>query len=207
MSPFNCTQPSSTQFLWSVASKAVPLFHISPMTQTNFIKRSHNHEVYLPALFTDQNKDHFSVLVSRKVIWATSWQNQQNDMCAQRRLRSAWPSAESDQSFRCPHDETLGPQLPIERTAKTQIRLGGCPGWSESSLGAHVILMVLSCGGSYIVHYHPTCYIQSNETVLTIWINFSLIGTRRSHIHETSLIWRHQPAHRIDYTTFVTSPI
>ena len=30
------------------------------------------------------------------------------------------------------------------RTAKTLIRLGGCPGWSESSLGAHAMLLVLS---------------------------------------------------------------
>ena len=36
------------------------------------------------------------------------------------------------------------------------IRLGGCPGWSESSLGAHVILLVLSCGGSYL-SMHITC--------------------------------------------------
>ena len=35
------------------------------------------------------------------------------------------------------------------RTAKTLIRLGGCPDWSESSLGAHAILLVLSWGGSY----------------------------------------------------------
>ena len=28
------------------------------------------------------------------------------------------------------------------------IRLGGCPGWSESSLGAQVTLLVLSCAGS-----------------------------------------------------------
>ena len=34
------------------------------------------------------------------------------------------------------------------RTAKTLIRLGGCPGWSESSLGAHAILLVLLCGES-----------------------------------------------------------
>ena len=34
-------------------------------------------------------------------IWATSWQNQQNGMCAQRRLRSAWASPQSDQSLRC----------------------------------------------------------------------------------------------------------
>ena len=30
------------------------------------------------------------------------------------------------------------------------IRLVGCPGWSESSLGAHAILLVLSWGGSYM---------------------------------------------------------
>ena len=41
------------------------------------------------------------------------------DMCAQQRLSSAWASAQSNQSIRCPHEETLGPQLPIERTAKT----------------------------------------------------------------------------------------
>ena len=45
--------------------------------------------------------------------------------------------------------ERLGPQLPIERTAKTLIRLGGFPGWSESSLGAKAILLVLSCCGSF----------------------------------------------------------
>ena len=33
--------------------------------------------------------------------WAASWQNQQNDMCAQRRFRSAWASAQSDQSSLC----------------------------------------------------------------------------------------------------------
>ena len=57
----------------------------------------------------------------------------QSGMCAQRRLRSA----QSDQSLRHPHEESLGPYLPIERTAKTLIRLGGCLGWSESLLGAH----------------------------------------------------------------------
>ena len=80
---------------------------------------------------------------------AVSWQNQQNDLCAERRLRSAWAYAQSDQSLRCPHEDTLGKQLPIERTAMTLIRQGGCPGWSESSLGALFILLVLSCGGSY----------------------------------------------------------
>ena len=36
------------------------------------------------------------------------------------------------------------------RTAKTLIRLGGCPGWSESSLGAHAKLLVLLWGDSFL---------------------------------------------------------
>ena len=54
--------------------------------------------------------------------------NKQNGMCAQRRLRSAWAAGQSDQCFRCPHEESLGPYLPVELTLKTMIRLGGCPG-------------------------------------------------------------------------------
>ena len=65
-------------------------------------------------------------------------------MCARRRLRSTWASTQSDQRLRCAHEESLGPNLPIKRTAKTLIRLCGCPVWSESSPGARVILLVLS---------------------------------------------------------------
>ena len=42
----------------------------------------------------------------------------------------------TDQSLLCPHEESLGPKLANECTAKTLIRLGGCPDWSESSLGS-----------------------------------------------------------------------
>ena len=61
------------------------------------------------------------------LIRASSCQNQQNDLCAQRRLLSAWAPTQSDQGLRCPHEEILGSQPPIECTAKTPIRLGGCP--------------------------------------------------------------------------------
>ena len=49
------------------------------------------------------------------------------------------------------------------RTAKTLIRLGRCPGWSEYSLGAHAILLVLSCCGSnwklsMPVHHYRACF-------------------------------------------------
>ena len=66
---------------------------------------------------------------------------QQNDLSAQRRLRSAWASDQSDQSLRCPHEETLVLCLPAERTSKTLLRLGGYPGWPECSLGAHYIFV------------------------------------------------------------------
>ena len=81
-------------------------------------------------------------------IWAATWQIQQNDLFAQRRLRSAWAITQCDQSLCCPQEETMGPWLSLEGTAKTLIRLGGCPGWSESSLGPQVISLVLSCGNS-----------------------------------------------------------
>ena len=90
--------------------------------------------------------------------------NQQRGMCAQRRLRSAWASAQSDQSFRGPHEETLGPYLPIECTAKTLTRLGGCPGWSESSLDTHATLLVLSWGGSF-----TTISAQSKHMIIHMW--------------------------------------
>ena len=134
--------------------------------------------------------------------WATAWQNQQNDLCTQRRLRSAWLSAQSDQSLRCPPEAKLGP------TAKTLIRLGGCPCWSESSLGTKVILLVLSWGGSkcffleskYAAHIHfitfftfriepnmksfshanyriETGYLYTLFKLVLNWSNFSLLQT------------------------------
>ena len=41
--------------------------------------------------------------------WARAWQNQQNHQNAKRRLRSAWASTHSDQSFSCVLEESLGP--------------------------------------------------------------------------------------------------
>ena len=68
--------------------------------------------------------------ISRDMTKPPKW------LCAQRRLRSAWASAQSDQSLRCaPHWVAKDPSF-FMRTEKTLIRLGGCPGRSESSLCA-----------------------------------------------------------------------
>ena len=79
--------------------------------------------------------------------------------------------AQSDQSLRCPHEESLGPQLPIECTAKTlirlgMIRLGGCPSWSESLLGAHSF-----CWFSHVVAQLPGIVFILFPSSLPVWIS------------------------------------
>ena len=127
--------------------------------------------------------------------WATAWQNQQNDLCAQGRLRSAWASAQSDQSQRCPPEANLGPKLPSECTAKTLIRLGGCPGWSEtlirlggcpgwseSSLGTEVILLVLSWGGS------KCFFLKSTYAAHIHFITFCIEPNMKSFSHANKIV-------------------
>ena len=93
---------------------------------------------------------------SQKVKWATSWQN--NKMACAPSKDSDQP-AQSDQSLCCPHEEGMRPELPIERTAKILIRLGRCPGWSESSLGAQ----------SFCWFYHEAANFNVNLTRKNIW--------------------------------------
>ena len=57
-----------------------------------------------------------------------------------------------------------------EHTAKTLIRLGRCPGWSESSLGPPTILLVLSWGGSKF-----TVKIWKIRTHTRNWCNYPKI--------------------------------
>ena len=68
-----------------------------------------NKNLILDHLFFVLSKIHHEADMPEINTWAASWQNQQNGMWAQQRLRSAWASAQSDQSLRCPHQEILGP--------------------------------------------------------------------------------------------------
>ena len=60
-----------------------------------------------------------------------------------------WADAHSDQSLHCALNEKLRILSIFKRTVKTLIRLGGCPGWSESLLGAQTISLVISRCGSF----------------------------------------------------------
>ena len=86
-----------------------------------------------------------SVLIRRKKIWSyteskeqRNWENVPSDMCAQRRLRSACASVQSDQSLFCPYEKTLRTWLSKMRPVKIPIRLRESADWSEPSLGVHV---------------------------------------------------------------------
>ena len=58
-----------------------------------------------------------------KTMWTEVWQNYKNDICAQRRLRSTWESAQSDQSLRLAR--SMGSQGP-NPSSSAQRRL-----WSD----------------------------------------------------------------------------
>ena len=71
-------------------------------------------------------------------------------MCAQRRLRSAWTSAQFDQTLRSPHEEALGSWLPIER--KPRLYSDWVDAQADPTLHwAHMpFYYVFSCGGSFV---------------------------------------------------------
>ena len=106
---------------------------------------------------------------------------------SQRRLRS---SVQSGQSLCCPLEETWGPKLPIERPSKSQLRLGGCPGWSESSLGAHIIVFVFSRHAvAYIIlrqkstirYSKPIRFIDSLKWLTNNYFHISLLSFNKSY--------------------------
>ena len=82
----------------------------------------------------------------------------EDDSRLKTRERSGWTR------LRYMSHRTTKPTKLHVRPAKTLIRLGGCPGLSESSTGAHVSLLVLSCGGSY--------HVAWNQIILNIYFFF-----------------------------------
>ena len=87
-----------------------------------------------------------TVSVKHKDKWAATRQNQQSD-CAPSEDSDQPGHPPSDQHLRCPHEESLGPQLPIERIAKTD-QTGRIPRLIWVFPERTATLLVLSCCGS-----------------------------------------------------------
>ena len=85
--------------------------------------------------------------------WAASWQNQQNGMCAQRRLRSAWASAQSDHSLLCAQWVAKDPRF-LHADSEDSDQTGRMPRLIWVFAGRTTTLLVLSWGGSNSGRWH-----------------------------------------------------
>ena len=104
--------------------------------------------------------------MSRDMTKPTKW------LCVQRKLRSAWASAQSDQSLRSPHEESLGPSYPLSASEDAD-QTGRI--WAYA--GRTLILLVLSCHGSNALRYMHTCFIHHSVCVLQSRSAHSYLGS------------------------------
>ena len=123
--------------------------------------------------FTENEKYHnlktwlklsLSYQISRDMTKPTKW------LCAQRRLRSAWASAQSDQSLLCLHEESLGPYTHWAHS-KDSDQTGRMPRLIWVFAGHTHILLVLLCRGSNI---HPIYF-----TVVILQIDPVVVSPQR----------------------------
>ena len=83
--------------------------------------------------------------------WTAIWQNQQNVLCAQRNSDQPGHPPSLIRVVAVCMKKPWALNYPSYPMSALQ-RLGRSPGWSESLLGAQVILLVLSCAGSIITY-------------------------------------------------------
>ena len=90
---------------------------------------------------------YYSKYLSRDMTKPTKW------VCAQRRLRSAWASAQSDQSLHCPHEEKTGSLATHWAPSEDSDQAGRMPKLIWVFTGRTAILLVLSCRGLFYYLY------------------------------------------------------
>ena len=108
-------------------------------------------------------------------------------LSAQRRLWSDWVDAQAHLSL---HSVCLKRNWVLIYTLSAQrrlIRLGGCPGWSESSLGTKVILLVLSWGGSKCVFLEST---YAAHIHFITFFTFPIEPNMKSFSHANNIVLR-----------------
>ena len=122
-------------------------------------------------------------LMSRYMTKPTKW------LCAQRRLRSAWASAQSDLSLRCPHEESLGGSLATHWAhSEDSVQTGQMPRLIWVFAGRTATLLVLTWGGSNCLHRaHRICqemhalgkhlpFRDGPSVLFSVWLFFYRFG-------------------------------
>ena len=85
----------SSRFPWNTAGKLSDIYLLKLGGHCSLGSAHHNLKLQPYQIFTAHPVGHWWPC---NIKWAASWQNQQNGMCAQQTLSSAWASAQSDQS-------------------------------------------------------------------------------------------------------------
>ena len=98
--------------------------------------------------------------LSRDVTKPTKW------VCAQRRLRSAWASAQSDQSSLSAWRK-LGSLATHRAHREDSDQTGQMPSLIRAFAGRTVALLVLSCRGSYSLY---KCFFLSSWNIICVFI-------------------------------------
>ena len=138
--------PFESKFIscsWGILETLSQLIKLTPLNKTwtpiekSWIRLCHRTYCYkldvIQSNMTLYLQVHLNQHLSHLMTKPTKW------LCAQRRLRSAWASAHSDQSSLC-----------AKWVAKDPSFLHADSESSESLLGTHIILLVLSWGGSFV---------------------------------------------------------
>ena len=107
--------------------------------------------------------------ISRDMTKPTNW------VCAQRRLRSAWASAESDQSSLCAQWVAMDPSF-LHADSEDSDQTGRMPMLIWVFAGRTLTLMVLSCRGSYI--NFPLIVFTFSQHSLTLWLPARCTGSK-----------------------------
>ena len=89
-----------------------------------------------------------------------------NDLCTQRRLRSAWASAQSDQSSLCAQWVAKDPSF-LHADREDSNQTGRMPRLNWVFAGRTCILMVLSWGGSYL---HLEEFLDKEPHLWPSWV-------------------------------------
>ena len=115
--------------------------------------------------------------MSRHMTKPTKWSVRPTKTQISLGIRPVW-----SESLQCAQWVDQRTQCFFMQTANTLITLGGCPGWSESSLGKKVILFVLSWGGSNFIGGGGWNWI------LRPFNNFSIISQQGLIVAEGSML-------------------
>ena len=106
----------------------------------------------------------------QKHIWAMTWQNSTKWLCTQQRLRSAWTFAKSAQSSLCAQWVAKDPRF-LHADSEDSDQTARMPRLIWVFTGRTLILLVLSCRGSYLPVHFTDAHKSLYEDFLSTYIH------------------------------------